>query len=260
MCPPTYFDIEYSINPYMDVENKVDKKRARQQWDYAYEVLKSLQVEIEVIEPLPGLPDMTFAGDCGMVYGNRFIASNFRYVERIGEVAPYADWLAKHGFTIYTLPEGIFFEGLGDIIYFDNDILFGFGPRSSPEAIEHVKHILPELNIIGELHLQDLNFYHTALAISLIDKDTVLYYPEAFTLESRQFIERRFERAVAVSERDAKEYFVCNNIPIERDILVDDCTDELRMALEKWGYRAVKCDMSEFKKSGGSVRCLILNL
>ena len=260
MCKPTYFDIEYSINPYMDVNNRVNKEEAQRQWDFAHDVLKSLGVAIELIDPVAGLPDMTFTGDCGMVFGKKFIASNFRHAERQGEVEPYANWLRNHGYTMYTIPQHIFFEGLGDIIYWDNDIVFGYGPRSSPEAITEVKNILPELNVLGELDLKDDSFYHTALAIAFIGKGTVIYYPDAFTEKSQRFIERSFKTAIAVDERDAKEYFVCNNIVIGKTILIDNCTQQLASSLEDMGYRIIKCDMSEFKKSGGSVRCLILSI
>src|SRR5262249_39169137 len=158
-------------------------------------------------------PDMTFAGDAGMVSGKVFLATNFRHPERAGEVAHYSRWLQDHGYQIVTLPAGIFFEGLGDIIYHDNEILFGYGPRSSPEAIDHVKATYPELKVLGELHLKDDSFYHTALAIALIGPGAVVWYPEAFTDESRHFVKRNFDRVLTATERDAREFFVCNNIP-----------------------------------------------
>ena len=260
MCRPTYFDIEYSINPWMDTNNRVNKEKAAAQWEYVYQILKDADVEIVELEPVPGLPDMTFIGDAGMVHNGKFIPSNFRHVERQGEVEHYVRCLSGLGLSVHKIPEHIFFEGLGDIIYYGDDVIFGFGPRSSPESIDYVKRVYPELNVRGELQLQDESLYHAGLAIALIDKDTLLYYPEAFTEESRQFITQNFERAIPVSESDAKQYFVCNNIPLGKRLLMDNCSSDLEARLRDWGYEVVKTDMSEFKKSGGSVRCLILNL
>ena len=59
MCPPTYFDVEYSINPWMDVSDKVDHDLAMTQWTDLIELLKSLGDTISVVEAQPGLPDMT---------------------------------------------------------------------------------------------------------------------------------------------------------------------------------------------------------
>jgi N-dimethylarginine dimethylaminohydrolase len=258
MCPPTYFDIEYSINPYMDVANKVDKAKSHEQWSHVYGTLKGLGLEIEVMDAVPGLPDMTFIGDAGMLHNGKFLATNFRHAERQGEVEHYIRWMTEYDVPVFTVPDGIYFEGLGDIVYYGDEILFGYGQRSSAEAISYVRDVYPELTLRGELRLKDEGMYHLGLAISYLDKDTLLYYPEAFTDDSLNFLRDNFERRIECSETDAKTYFVCNNIPVGRHILMDNCTAELERALERWGYQVVKTDMSEFKKSGGSVRCLIL--
>ncbi|WP_406275169.1 arginine deiminase-related protein [Nocardia sp. NBC_00881] len=258
MCPPTYFDIEYSINPYMDVTNRVDKNKSQAQWDHAAGTLRGLGVEIEVLDPVSGLPDMTFIGDAGMLHNGKFLATNFRHSERQGEVEHYIRWMREHDVPVFTVPEHVCFEGLGDIVYYGEDILFGYGQRSSPEAIHHVREVYPELELRGELHLQDEGMYHLGLAVSYIDAGTLLYYPGAFTDESLAFLRANFERRIECGEQDAKNYFVCNNIPLGRHLLMDNCTDELGHELAQWGYQVVKTDMSEFKKSGGSVRCLIL--
>lgn len=159
---------------------------------------------------------------------------------------------------MFTVPGGICFEGLGDIVYYGDDILFGHGQRSSPEAIDSVRDVFPELVLRGELQLKDEGMYHLGLAISYIDEDTLLYYPGAFTDESLRFLRSSFARRIECGEKDAKTYFVCNNIPVGRHLLMDNCTAELERELNRWGYQVLKTDMSEFKKSGGSVRCLIL--
>ncbi|MCE1839864.1 hypothetical protein LWT14_22860, partial [Enterobacter hormaechei] len=93
--------------------------------------------------------------------------------------------------------------------------------------IKAIRETYPELKVLGELHIQDNTFFHVALAFSFIDKDTIIYYPEAFTQESQKYIEDNFSRRIAVSEHDAKELFVCNNIPIGKDILLHDCTPDV---------------------------------
>lgn len=260
MCRPTYFDIEYSINPYMDASNRVDKKRAEHQWEFVYKTLGRLGVRIELIEPVPGLPDMTFSGDCGLLHGNRVVASNFRHPERRSESFYYNQWLRDHGYTVMELPGDVFFEGLGDVVYADGDIIFASSHRSSPEALPYIKQFLPDLNVLAELEVHDESFYHSTLAFALIGERTVLYYPEAFTARSRAIIEQRFERRIVLEDRDAREHFVCCNVTVGRTILVGGCTKRLRDRLGALGYEVIDCDMSEFRKSGASVRCFVLNL
>jgi N-dimethylarginine dimethylaminohydrolase len=260
MCEPTYFDIEYVINPWMDTNNRVDKRRARAQWENVRDVLTRLGVAIEYIAPEPGLPDMTFIGDAGMVNGKTFAASHFRHHQRQREAVVTSEWMRERGYEVIQAPENVFFEGLGDVIYSDTGIIIGHGPRSSPESVEFIKQLFPGLRVDGEVHLCDPWFYHTALAAAFVGEDKIIYYSPALTAESRKFLEGKFEHRIEISEQDAKEFMVCNNIVVGQNILVHGCTREAEVALNEWGYEVIRCEADEFLKSGGSVRCLILNL
>lgn len=260
MCPPTYFDIEYAINPWMDVNNRVDRGRAMEQWSAVRDALVEHGVQVELIDPEPGLPDMTFTGDAGVVHRGKYLASRFRHAERSGEVEPFARWLGEHGFERFDVPEGTSFEGLGDIIYSGDEILFASGQRSSPDAARHIERVFPELRIRLELELVRPDFYHAGLCLAQLDRDTVLYYPPAFSEASVQAIQRELPRAIAVGDRDAREHMVCCNILAGREVLMDGCSPELARTLGELGYTPRILPMGEFKKSGGSVRCLILNL
>jgi N-dimethylarginine dimethylaminohydrolase len=260
MCKPTYFDIDYVINPWMDLATRVDKMKAEDQWANLVATLEDLDVQISYIDPQPGLADMTFSGDAGMVRGQKFVVSNFRHPQRQPESHYYEAWMRNHGYETLRIPQGIHFEGLGDILHWGDSILFGYGPRSDKRAIDHIKALLPDLQVLGELHIKDPDFFHLALAACLIDHESILYYAEAFTDESRRFLNTRFPNAIPVSGLDAKDYFVCNNISINHNLLVDNCSTSVERQLEKAGFQVIKCDMSEFKKSGGSLRCLVLNL
>lgn len=258
MCRPRFFDIEYSINPWMDVGNRVDKERAAHQWEEARRLLDERGIQIFEIEPVPNLPDMTFTGDCGVTFGNCFIRSNYRHPERQPEAGHFEKWFEAHGYRVVTLPEGVWFEGLGDVVAWENDIVFGHGPRSSPESLEYVQRAVPDLRVRARVSLATDEFFHTGLAAALLDADTLLYFPDAFTADSRRALAASFARCIEVDERDATHHFVCNNIPLGREVILDGCSPELRDQLADHGFQTVTCDMSEFKKSGGSVRCLIV--
>lgn len=260
MCPPTYFDVVYSINPWMRIENKVDHDLARRQWDNLHDLLVRLGVAIELINPAPGLPDMTFSGDCGVVVGRQFLCSNFRWPERQPEAAHYARWMEQAGYCVRRVPDGVVFEGLGDVIYHDETVIFGYGPRSDATAAAALRKVFPELRVLGEVHITDAAFFHVALAAAFLSEEVLLYYPEAFDARSRAFLASAVATTIPVDGHDATHHFVCNNIVIGDRVLLDGCSPLLASRIRKAGFEPVAIDMSEFKKSGGSLRCLILKL
>ena len=86
MCPPHYFDVQYEINPWMNRGISVDHAVAREQWDNLYQLLVGeIGAAVEIIDPVVGLPDLVFTANAGLLVGNTFIASNFRYPERARE-------------------------------------------------------------------------------------------------------------------------------------------------------------------------------
>jgi N-dimethylarginine dimethylaminohydrolase len=74
LTKPTQFQIEYSINKWMDPKVQVDLPKAQQQWDALLKTYKELGAEVEVFEPLEGWPDSVFTGDSIFLYGKHAIA------------------------------------------------------------------------------------------------------------------------------------------------------------------------------------------
>lgn len=259
MCPPTHFEIAYSINPWMDVNNQVDPALAHEQWHNFVDVLRRLGDVVDCVPPAPGLPDMTFSGDAGLVYGQQFLPSNFKAPQRAGEVEHYVRWFVAHGYEIVRIPPEILFEGLGDVVFHGDLAIVGHGIRSDERAIDELRRLIPSLRIIADVRIRDDRYFHLAMALGFIDAETVVYYPPAFDAPSVQAIERAVPHAIAVSDEDANMYFACNNLVVGNTVLLDGCTSALKAALAQRGYGVELCPMSEFKKSGGSLRCLVLS-
>lgn len=259
LCPPTYFDVVYSINPWMDVTVPVDKLLARQQWDDFMRTMQELGDIVLIIDPQSGLPDMTFAGDGGFVFGKTFVPSNFRSPERTFEAQHFERWFRERGFKIRFMPDDVVFEGLGDVVFHGRDALIGYGVRTDHESVRYLTEFLPTLNIRGDVRIVDERYFHLAMAFGYINSDTIVYYPPAFDESSCAKIRHLYKNAIALNDVDANEYFACNNLVIGNTVLLDNCTSELRSKLAEHGYQARCCPMSEFKKSGGSLRCLVLS-
>src|SRR5262249_8056583 len=117
MCPPDYYGIEYEINPWMSRSRGSVADRAQQQWKKLYETLVGLGVQVELLTPRPGLPDLVFTANAGVVVHQRFFSSRFRHGVRAGETPFFDSWFTAHGFTVEYLPADVFFEGAGDALF-----------------------------------------------------------------------------------------------------------------------------------------------
>ena len=117
LCPPDYYGIEYEINPWMSRQRQADQKLAMEQWQGLVSILTRLGVEISLLTPAAGLPDLVFTANAALIYKRRAILSHFRHEQRQGEEPLCAAWFKQHGFTVEILPEGRFFEGAGDALF-----------------------------------------------------------------------------------------------------------------------------------------------
>lgn len=259
LCPPTYFDIRYEINPWMRLGEQVDRERALRQWSDLRATLERLGVRVETIEPHPDYPDMVFTGDGGLALGRRFVVSNFRPEERRGEAALFRSWFEGHGFEIVELPGHVFFEGLGDIVVHGGEAIVSYGIRTSDAAVAHLEEALPEVAVRARLELVDERFFHIGVALSILDDETILYVPDAFAPGTRREIERLAPRVIPLDDEDA-ESFAVNAIVVGRALVLHRATNALRRRLEQLGFEVLECDVGEFLKSGGGTRCLVLPL
>ncbi len=142
MCPPDYYGIEYEINPWMSRSRGSSLERARAQWRRLHDTLAGLGATVELMAPQPGLPDLVFTANAGLVFGTRFFSSRFRHEVRARE-SPYFDaWFAAHGFTVEHLPEGMYFEGAGDALFCGPSLIAGYRIRSDVQGHQHLAGLL----------------------------------------------------------------------------------------------------------------------
>lgn len=254
MCRPDFFDIEYEINPWMNVKNKVNKKRAHEQWHALFETYNQLGVEVELIEQGKGLPDMVFTANGGIVKGKTFVSGNFRYKERKGEEALFQKWFSDHGYTVVTLSH--FQGGEGDALFYKDTLYMGWGFRSDPEVHKELADILKVPYV--SLHLINPYFYDFDTTFCPIGDRGFLYYPEAFDEESKERIES-VDGAIPMTKKQGGE-FIGNSVYVDGKLLVGYLDDDLRKKLSKIDVEPLLLDMSEFKKSGGGIKCCTLYL
>lgn len=257
MCPPNYFDVEYEINPWMDMKKKINKDLALAQWQDLYELYEDLGVKVYLIKPREGLPDMVFTANVGMAIEDKVVLSNFRYSERRGERQHFKEWFERHGYTILELPPEIKFESSGAISFYGERFLIDYGFRTSEVAVEEIEKLL-NVKVIA-LKLVNSHFYHLDLCFTPLDTRTALYFPPAFSPKGVKVIKSIVEQPIAITVYDAM-HFGCNIVVIDDIVVVNEGCKTLHGKLEEIGYEVMEVNLSEFHKSGGGARCLTLEI
>ena len=260
MCRPTHYTIAYEINPWMRLTRRVRRQAATRQWQALYRLLTThLQVTVRLLRPVPGLPDLVFTANAGLVMGRTVIRSHFRYPQRQKEEPVFERFFRRSGFRIVRLPRSFNFEGEGDALWVGRTLFLGFRFRSDAGAHEHLARIL-QCEVLP-LELVDKRFYHLDTCFCPLDEaGTVMWFPGAFDRYGRKVIEARSTDLVPVSRADALK-FACNAIVVHRTVVVHrGVSPALRRALAKRGFELETLDLSEFLKAGGSAKCLVLQL
>ena len=143
MCLPTYFNVQYVINPWMEGNiGKVQKPMAQKQWNDLYQVLSD-RCNVHVMKPVEGQPDMCFVANAGLKLENLFVPTLFRVPQRVPEVAHYLEWIKSQDIEIRAIPDDCTFEGEGDALFQPgDDVLWaGYGVRSSLTAHKYLTEI-----------------------------------------------------------------------------------------------------------------------
>ncbi|MFI1258217.1 dimethylargininase [Streptomyces netropsis] len=256
MCRPTYFTVDYRINPWMDPAKPVDTALAVLQWERLYDLHQQLGHTVELIEPLPGLPDMVYSANGATVHDGRVLIADFRHEQRAAEAPAYRSWFENAGHTEVKAAEHTN-EGEGDFLVVGGRVLAGTGFRTDPAAHAEAQELFG-VPVIG-LTLVDPRFYHLDTALAVLDDDEIMYYPAAFSEESRRTLREMFPDAILAEEADA-EVFGLNAVSDGLNVLLPQAATALADKLAARGFRPVGVDLSELLKGGGSVKCCTLEI
>ena len=266
MCAPTFFGVEYEINPWMrGNRDRVVRSRAQEQWQALHQLLvETLGLCVDLVPPQPGLPDLVFTANAGLVQGTVMVPSRFRHRERQREEPHYATWFTQAGWTLRPLPDAVrAFEGAGDALFDGADparLWAAHGFRTDAEAHAPLSRLL-DVEVVS-LQLIDPRFYHLDTCFCPLPGGYLLWYPPAFAPSSRAEIERRMPRGrrLAASPADARG-FACNAVVADaQTVVLPSCSRALVKALQTWGFSVHTTPLFEFLKAGGAAKCLTLGL
>nr|WP_156723838.1 dimethylargininase [Streptomyces apocyni] len=256
MCPPRYFEVSYSINPWMEPEKPSDQGSAEAQWERLVELYRELGHTVELIDPVPGLPDMVFAANGGTVVDGKVLAARFRHMERTAEGPAYLSWFQEHGYGAVRWPEYIN-EGEGDLLLAGRRLLAGTGFRTDPRAHAEAQEFFG-VPVTG-LTLVNPRFYHLDTALAVLSDDEVMYLPEAFSAGSQAVLRELYPDAVLATSEDA-DVFGLNAFSDGRHVLLPSAATRLHQALRARGFEPIGIDLPELLKAGGGTKCCTLEL
>jgi N-dimethylarginine dimethylaminohydrolase len=255
MTAPTFFAVEYAINPWMDTSTTVDTHVAMDQWETLRQTYKELGHTVELVEPLVDLPDMVYAANGGTLVNGKAVVARFAYPQRAGESAAYAEWMARHGFDpVHTRHVN---EGQGDLLVVGSIMLAGYGFRTSRRAHNEIAAIV-RMPVVS-LELVDPRFYHLDTALAVLDDTTVAYYPPAFSAQSRARLLELFPDAIEVASADA-DVLGLNAVSDGRNVVLPAAATGFAEQLRQAGFTPIGVDLSELLKGGGSVKCCTLEV
>ena len=262
MCSPEGFQVHEVHNYFMRGNiTKVEQTTAMRDWQTLHDTLARM-TNVKVVRGESDCPDMIFAANAALTV--RFpdspkvaLMSRMVYPSRRKETLPYEAYLRSQGYEIITLPEEVFYEGLGDSLWHPGRALLwgGGGRRSLPESYTRIADLLDVpvilLQLVSEL-------YHLDTCFCPIDERTALFCPAAFTPQSTAMIERMFTSAIAV-EKELGMTFACNAVILGKRVVLPQGAEAVHGALERAGLTPTFVPMHEMMKSGGAVRCCTLD-
>jgi N-dimethylarginine dimethylaminohydrolase len=235
------------------------------QWGALFSKLMQMG-RVELVDPEPGMPDLTFTANAAVVLDGKAFMARFKHAERQQEEQAFLDkftLLQSRGILsdIKVGPADIAFEGAGDCVYDRAHGMFwlGWGQRTDPKIASHLQDYfgLP----VQPLRLMDPRFYHLDTCFRPLPSGHILYYPAAFSGAGRDDIQviASCDSLIPLSEQDACQ-FCANAVVVGTEIIMSDCSTELEKQLNEIGYTVCRIPLTQFHKSGGSAFCLTLQL
>lgn len=274
MCRPEHFTIGYRGDPWMNPQRRIDTARALAEWRTLYDVYLRLGHDVELIEPVPGMPEMVFTAGAGFVLGGVVYPARSGGEHRAPEEAAYERWFAAAGFEA-VVPRGVN-EGERDALVVGERILVAAGAGGSglADAVGRGREVV-RLGLTGAGRRR----LETALAV--LDPGGVVaagagvsgagasstgrsgpviaYDPAAFDEESRATLAALYPDALLVGEHDAGALGL-NTVSDGYNVVLAGPAAGFERRLRERGYNPIVLDLSELARGGGGAGSCTLEL
>jgi N-dimethylarginine dimethylaminohydrolase len=255
MCRPEHFTVSYRINPWMHPEEPTDTSLALKQWTVLYDTYVDLGFTVQLIDPIPGLPDMVYAANGGFVLDGIAYGARFHYPERQPEGPAYMDWFRSQGLDVREPRKTN--EGEGDFLLVGDTILAASGFRSDTSSHQEIADIYGRE--VVSLQLVNPSYYHLDTALAVIDATTIAYLPSAFDEASLTILRQRYPDAIIATEEDAA-ILGLNSFSDGHNVVIAERASTFAEDLRDRGFNPIGVELSELLLGGGGVKCCTLEL
>lgn len=272
ITPNTFQILDYqrNQNPYVIPSNNSKRKLLRDHRNLESKVQNATIYTIN--PPRFSLPDIVFVANGGLsLWGlpeQVLILSQMKYKQRQDELPYLKEICIDQGVLGIEFPSKEPFEGQSDVKWFHNGRLLvcGYGHRSTKKSFKILDTLLkqiyskynrdpPELLV---LPIESADYYHLDLAMLEFD-DSCIIHKRAFSPTSIKKLRDALNGKVHVL--DTSDPFCLNSVVQEDTLLTPLLSDNVKRYLEDvTGRYVIQNDTSIFNKSGGSVRCMILDI
>jgi N-dimethylarginine dimethylaminohydrolase len=275
---PTTFDIfpnQDGQNKYINHIITINKKKAYEQHKKLVKSFKN-SVIYTIEEPGDKIPDIVFSANAGLCLPRLpkplLVLPYMKYQQRKDELKYLKEIYKNMKLDTVQFPgsQTAPFEGQAELKWFygGTKAICGSGHRSTKKSFEIINTLFkkiyksysldpPELLVIK---LESPDYYHLDVGMLEFDDKKCIVHKGAFSEASIKKMQK-FLGHENVSVIDTPDSF-CLNAVVEGNTLVTHMLKEpLKKTLEQITNKKIHMvDTSEFEKSGGSVRCMTLDI
>ena len=271
-APFDVLKIQEAQNNYIDIHKRVNKRLAYEQHAYLERALNTITYTLQPNGPLTDIVFIANGGVCLPRLEKTILLPSMKYFQRQLELPYLMNIYEDLGLKMLP-PISEVFEGQAEIKWFDGGkkAIGAYGFRSTKKSFDVLKNVLkcvyegaglepPELLVVP---LESSDYYHLDVAM-LEFGDSCVVHKRAFSAASvkkmRDFLGGG-RGGGTVHVIDVKDTFCLNAVVDGDNLFTHKLEAPVKKLLEEiTGLHVKQVDTSEFEKSGGSVRCMTLDV
>jgi dimethylargininase len=209
--------------------------------------LRSIGLEVIILDPLPDYPDSYFVEDAAILTPEVAVITRPGAETRQGEASAIAPVLAEYRETVSIQAPGTL-DG-GDVLMVGRHFFIGISDRTNTEGTEQLGFILEQhgytwtpLPVSGGLHLKS--------GVNFVGGNTLLL-TQVF---SARYEFNSYEMVVV----DEAETYAANTLWVNDHLIMPAGFPKTRHNLENLGLPIIELEVSEARKMDGGLTCLSL--
>jgi dimethylargininase len=209
------------------------------------ETLKSVGLDVMVLEPLADYPDAYFVEDTAVVSREVAVITNPGALSRRGEEESIAAVLARFREIERIQPPGTM-DG-GDVLQVGNHFFIGFSERTNQAGAEQFGWIMGSFGYTWTTVPVGAGL-HFKSSVNYVGRDTLLVTEEFARLQ-----QLKNYRQLVVGKG---EEYAANTLFVNGRLLMPKGFPQTRQKLEILNYEIIELDVSEVRKMDGGLTCL----